>query len=143
MKASIATLLLAAAACAAPTTEAPSPEPAPVAPAAAPAPAPAPAPAGDLDPVGRYEYTTVVGGQPTTGTFQVSGSPGAYTGRIESTAFPPLQIVRVSTAGRQLTLVAQAPQGEVTVVLDFTGDEFTGRWSLGNEGADMRGRRLP
>jgi hypothetical protein len=133
-----ALLLISAAAC----TTAPSTDPASAsmpAPAAAPAPPPAPA---ALNPVGKYEFATTLQGQMLTGTMEITGTPGAYAGRITSSATEPIPITAVTVEGQNMTVAGETPSGTLTIHLNFTdGSAFTGDWSLGTDGAPLTGRR--
>ena len=137
---SIATalLLISAAACAA----TPEPEPAPAPPvtvAAVPAPAPA---TSAVNPVGKFEFATTLNGQALTGTMEITGTPGAYTGRITSSATEPLTIGGVTVEGQTMTVTAETGNGTLTIRMTVAADgTFTGAWSLGGDGAPLTGRR--
>ncbi|HEX8392843.1 MAG TPA: hypothetical protein VF665_10845 [Longimicrobium sp.] len=94
-----------------------------------------------VNPVGAYSFATMVGGDNVTGTIEISGTPGAYTGRIVSSALPELPVRSATANGQQLTINAETPQGPVVMVFNFTGMEFTGTWSLGGDGGPLTGRR--
>ena len=141
MKRSAAALLLAlAAACAAPAAE-PESTPAPAAATPAAAAMPASASAAAVNPVGRYEFNTVVNGQPMTGTFTVEGQPGAYTGYMESNMMPRAAITGVTVTGQQVVLVIAAPQGDVTVTMNMNGGAFTGNWAIAGDTGEISGRK--
>ena len=44
-------------------------------------------------------------------------------------------------AGQELTVVAETPNGNVTFRMMFTGDTFTGGWTLGGDTGAITGRR--
>lgn len=134
---SIATtlLLISAAACAA----TPAAEPAPT---SAPAPAPAPVSSAAVDPVGKYEFATTVNGAAVTGTLEVTGTPGAYAGRLTSTATEPIALSGVTVEGQTMTVTAETGNGTLTVRMTFAADgTFTGAWALAGDGAPLTGRR--
>lgn len=118
------------------------------APAADPAAGPAPAttavaaPAA-LDPVGVFEFTTTVNGNPMSGTVEVTGQPGGYGGVIRTSATPDLPITGVRVEGDQMTVLSSVDGQELVLRLTFAGNDFTGGWTLGGEGADLAGRRRP
>ena len=49
-----------------------------------------------VNPVGTFNYTTAVQNQEVTGSVQVSGQPGAYTGTIRSSLTPDVAITGVT-----------------------------------------------
>jgi hypothetical protein len=138
MKAIASTLLLiAAAACATAPSAAPAPAAAPAAPAVAAAPA-------AVNPVGNYEFTTSLQGQILTGRIEVSGTPGAYAGRVTSSATEPIPITKVAVDGQNLTIEGETPNGTLTIKLTMAADgAFTGNWTLAGDGATLTGKRLP
>ena len=137
----VATLALSA--CASSGTQSPAAMPAPA--AAAPAPAPAMTattrPAA-LNPVGAYEFATELNGSPMKGSLTIGGSPGAYTGKLTSDVMPELPITSVSVDGQMVKLLADTPNGTVTINLTFTGDTFAGNWELGGQGGNLTGKRI-
>ncbi|HEY7768878.1 hypothetical protein [Longimicrobium sp.] len=135
-----ATLALSLAACAPANTSVPE--------AAAPAPAAttmtttvATTRSTALNPVGEYEFATQVNGEAVTGTIEITGTPGAYGGRIVTLKFPEFTVRSASAAGQELTVVAETPNGNVTFRMMFTGDTFTGGWTLGGDTGAITGRR--
>jgi hypothetical protein len=132
-----ALLLISASAC---STAAPAGDPAP---APQPAPAAAPAPAA-LNPVGKYEFATTLQGQTLTGTMEITGTPGAYAGRITSSATEPIPITAVTVEGQNLTVAGETPNGTLTIRMTMAADgTFTGGWTLANDGAMLTGKRVP
>ena len=123
---------LSLAACAAGTTGEAS------APAGAPAPA---ASANAVNPVGTFEFTTLVNGGTVNGTLEVAGAPGAYTGRLLTSILPEMPVRSATASGQEMTVLADAPDGTVTIRMAFTGDTFTGSWALGGDGGALTGRR--
>jgi hypothetical protein len=132
-----ALLLISAAACAPAPAAAPAAMPAPAAPPAA-----AAMPAA-LNPVGRYEFATTLQGQALTGTMEISGTAGAYTGRITSSATDPIPITAVTVDGRKMVVTGEAETGTLTIRMTFTdGPNFTGEWTLAGDGATLTGHRV-
>lgn len=130
-----AALALLAAAC----TPAGTAQPAP---AAAPAAAPAPAAAAALNPVGKFEFTSMLSGRPLEATVEVTGGPGAYAGQIVSNASPPIAISNVTVNGQEIVVTGQLPDGTLTIHMNFTdAQSFTGNWSLNGQGAPLSGHR--
>jgi hypothetical protein len=128
-------LLLSSAACAA-------------APASEPAPAPTPIPVvhtpEGVNPVGKYEFTTSLQGQILTGTMEITGTAGAYAGRITSSATEPIAITTVTVEGQNMTVVGETPNGPLTIKMTFTeAGAFTGNWTLSGDGATLTGKRMP
>jgi len=124
-----AVLSLAASACAG----GPAPE-------AAPAQSAAPA---AVNPVGRFEFSTTVQGQPVTGAIEIAGAPGAYTGQITTSVTPPLPVASVTVNGQEMVVTGNTPEGVVTLRLAFTdGTSFTGGWELAGDGGTLSGRRV-
>jgi hypothetical protein len=130
-----ALLLVSLAACA----TAPAADPAPAPP---PSPPPAPAAPAALNPVGKFDFATTVNGQAVTGTMEITGTPGAYAGRITSSATEPLTISGVTVEGQSMTVTGETGNGTITIRMSFAADgTFTGAWSLGGDGAPLTGRR--
>ncbi|HEV3050417.1 MAG TPA: hypothetical protein VGX50_08925 [Longimicrobium sp.] len=131
---SFAALVLLAAC--APATPPADPMPAPTAP-------PAVATSAVLNPVGTFEFTTSVNGDMVTGSVEVTGNPGAYGGTIRTSATPDIPVTGVAVSGQQMVVTAHTPDGELTLTLNFTGNNFTGGWTLGGGSGEMRGQRKP
>lgn len=126
-------LLLALAACSSNPEPAPTPQPVVQTPASPP-----------LTPAGNYEFSTVVEGQTITGTMQITGTPGAYSGRILTNMFPEIPVVGATVEGRKVIVKASMPDGELTINMNFgEGLNFTGNWELGGQTGNFTGRKLP
>jgi hypothetical protein len=97
--------------------------------------------AAAVNPVGTFEFTTMVNGASVNGTLEVMGSPGAYTGRLRTSILPEMPVSSASVSGQEMTVLADAPDGTVTIRMTFTGDTFTGSWALGGDGGALSGRR--
>jgi hypothetical protein len=109
--------------------------------AAAPRAEPGPRP---LMPVGRYDAHTIVNGQAVTIDLEITGTAGAYAGRLGGAGLPTLPLQTVSVEGRELLVTAATPDGPIVLRLVFAGgDEFTGSWSFGGQTGELAGRRLP
>jgi hypothetical protein len=97
--------------------------------------------AASLNPVGTYEFATEVNGDAVTGTMEITGTPGAYAGRVVTLRFPEFTVRSASAEGQVLTVVAATPTGDVTFRMAFTGQTFAGTWSLGGDTGPVTGRR--
>jgi len=98
----------------------------------------------ELNPVGVYDFSTVVESSQVTGTFEITRrDDGGYTGRILSTMFPEIPITRVTVDGNRLLLAASMEGQRIMMELTFTGDTFTGGWALGDGslGGAISGKR--
>lgn len=115
------------------TTTTPTPQPAVQTP---------PAPVA-VDPVGNYEFSTIVDGQTVTGSMHITGTPGSYTGRILTSMFPEIPITGVTTFQTKMIVKGNMPDGELTLNLAFTGPNFVGNWELGTMSGDFTGKKLP
>ena len=133
------TLACATSPAATPPTSAP---PAPVATQVAPPP-PVVTPTPALNPVGTFDFTAVLpDGSESNGSFTITGSPGTYAGTIERPGMGGSDLTSVAVDGQTLTLGANIPDGAVVLTLNFTGNEFTGKWALGSEAeGPIRGKR--
>lgn len=131
---SLAALFLLAAC--APATPPADPTPAPTAP-------PAVATSAAVNPVGTFEFTTSVNGDMVTGSIEVTGNPGAYGGTIRTSITPDIPVTGVTTNGQQMVVTADTPDGELALTMNFTGDNFTGGWTLGGGSGELRGQRRP
>jgi hypothetical protein len=95
-----------------------------------------------LDPVGTYEFSTDIDGQPFGGTMEITGTPGAYSGWIRGEGLPPIAITSVAVQGRTMRIAASADGTPVAIDLEFNGAQFTGNWSAGEMGGVLTGRKL-
>jgi hypothetical protein len=96
-----------------------------------------------VDPVGTYEFTTVVDGQTVTGTMHIEGTTGAYKGRILTSVFPEIPIVGASVESNVINVKASMPDGELAIRMVMDGMNFKGNWALGSDGGDFNGKKLP
>lgn len=106
----------------------------------APPPPPAPPP---LNPVGTFEFQTSVDGNTVTGTAEVTGRDGVYGGVIRTSATPDLPITDVTVEGDTMVVRSTVNGGTLTLRMVFTGDEFTGGWTLPDDSGTLTGRRRP
>jgi hypothetical protein len=142
---SLSAVLLAACSSAAPTP-APSPATAPAAPATAargatPAPAPAPAPAA-LNAVGTYSFATEVNGTPVAGTLVVTRANNVWGGKLTSDVFPEIPVTGVVVEGQTMKIAAESPNGSVSIIMNFSGNDYTGTWELGGLTGPVSGKRI-
>jgi hypothetical protein len=115
-------------------------EPAPVAP---PPPPPAAVVPANVDPVGNYEFVTTVEGQEVTGTMSVTGTPGAYSGKILTSMFPEMPVHGATVAGQSMIVKTSTPDGEILLHFKFEGDGFIGHWEFnGQPGGNFTGKRV-
>ena len=95
-----------------------------------------------LNPVGTFDYTAIgPDGSALPGSFTITGSPGAYTGRIERQGAGASDITSITVDGQTLTLVSSIAEGPVTLTLQFTGNEFSGRWAIQGMDGAISGKR--
>jgi hypothetical protein len=103
------------------------------------------APPKPLDPVGDYEFSTIVDGQTRTGVISITKKDDVLGGRIFSEAMPEIPVSSVRVDGRTVTLNAALPDTEsaLIVVLTFEADnnKFSGNWSLGSDSGTLGGKR--
>jgi len=102
---------------------------------------PAAAPAA-VNPVGAYEFSTVVDGQSVTGTLYITGTPGAYAGRIVTNAFPEFPVTGATVTGQAVDVKASLPDGELAIHFVMDGMNFTGKWTMGSADGDFNGKKV-
>jgi len=103
------------------------------------------APAGPppLDPAGYFEFATDVEGQTVTGSIEIrQAQGGGYTGVVSTSATEPVAVRAVTVEGQQMTIVSDTPEGPVSLVLTFTGANFTGTWTYAGMSGTMAGKRI-
>jgi hypothetical protein len=92
-------------------------------------PPPAPEPeVQTLDAIGVYDFSTSVEGQTVTGTFTISGEPGAYTGSMSSSMFGTMPLRDIAVDGMDLSFLVDLPDATVAIFLTFEADSYTGEW---------------
>lgn len=109
--------------------------------AAAPAPAPAPA-AAAVNAVGSYSFATDVNGTPVAGTLVITRANGTWGGKMTSDVFPELPVTAVEVTGQTVKVTADTPNGTVMIVMNFSGDDYTGTWELGGQTGAVSGKRI-
>lgn len=101
---------------------------------------PQPTPTPTLDPVGVFDFSTDVDGQPVTGVLSISGSPGAYTATMTSDV-GNIQVRDITVEGVRLSFLGDHPDATVFIELVFSGDSFTGEWDAGDMFGYISGSR--
>jgi hypothetical protein len=88
--------------------------------------------AKNIDPVGKWNFsTTNEEGTPTTGSIEITGKPGAYTGRITTSQGTTLQVGDVLTSPDVVLLLADLPDGAGTAVVKISKSStgtYSGHW---------------
>lgn len=97
---------------------------------------------GELDPVGSYTFSTIIQGMAVDGQLRITGTRDAWGGTIYTPATGELPVSAVEVDGQEVRVTTDTPDGIVHVRMMFSGDAFTGDWSLGAEGGAVRGRRI-
>ena len=73
--------------------------------------------AASFDPAGKWTYSTHDDqGAPISGTMEIAGKPGAYTGTIVSGPGRELKVSDVLTSPSGMIVIADLPDGGVAVV---------------------------
>lgn len=96
-----------------------------------------------IDPVGAYEFATVVDGQTVTGTLHIEGTPGNYKGRILTSVFPEIPVTGATVEANVVNVKASMPDGELNLRMVMEGMNFKGNWTLGSDGGEFNGKKLP
>jgi hypothetical protein len=96
-----------------------------------------------IDPVGSYEFATVVDGQTINGTMHIEGTAGNYKGRILTSVFPEIPVTGASVEANVVSVKASMPDGELTLRMVMEGMNFKGNWTLGSDGGEFNGKKLP
>ena len=95
-----------------------------------------------LNPVGTFDFTAIgPDGSASTGNFVISGTPGNYKGRIERDGVGGTDMTRITVDGQTMIIVAMIPEGEVTLTLNFTGNDFNGKWAIQGAEGGFSGKR--
>lgn len=86
------------------------------------------------DPVGSYEFTTVAEGQTILGTMTIEAGADGYTGFIRATTvpMPPAPIASVEVVDQTVTILADGPEGMLTIALTVTDTGLEGTWAMGD-----------
>jgi hypothetical protein len=76
-----------------------------------------PRPATAFDPAGKWTYSTQdENGNPISGTMDITGTPGAYSGTIVGGGDQPLQITGVYTSSSGAVVLANLPDGATAFI---------------------------
>lgn len=94
-----------------------------------------------INPVGSYEFTTLVEGQSVTGTMHIDGTPGNYQGRIITDLFPEISITDASVHSSIVNIKANMPDGELAIRLVMNGADFKGSWTLRDGSGEFNGKK--
>jgi hypothetical protein len=95
-----------------------------------------------LNPVGTFDFTAIgPDGSASNGNFTITGTPGNYKGRVERDGVGGTDLTRITVDGQTMILVATIPEGEVTLTLNFTGNDFTGKWAIETAEGAISGKR--
>jgi len=96
-----------------------------------------------LNPAGEYEFTSVDDGQSFTADLKIEGEPGKYRGTIRRRDRDiSFSFTDVGVSGDKMIIVADVRSSVFVLRFYFTGDTFTGNWSLGSDGSELKGKRL-
>jgi hypothetical protein len=95
-----------------------------------------------MNPVGTFDFTAVLpDGTEAPGSFIITGSPGTYAGTIERPGMGGSDLTSVVVDGQTLIIGANIPDGAVVLTLNFTGNDFSGKWALGEAEGPIKGKR--
>ena len=85
-----------------------------------------------LDPLGKWNFTTTnEEGAPTTGSIEVTGKPGIYTGKIVTSQGRELPITDLMTSRDAILILAELPDGAGTAVIKIArsaSGTYSGHW---------------
>jgi hypothetical protein len=98
-------------------------------------------PAPLRNPTGMYDFTTELEGQTITGTVEITGTEGAYTGWVSTDVTEPIPVTSVTVVENEMTVLAQAPDAPVTMVFTFTGNDFVADWEYAGQVGVARGSK--
>jgi len=97
---------------------------APTSPAAAPTPWPA-------RPIGRYEIELTTPDRQVPVVIVIADSSGVLTALGQPADDPETHPMKIAVKGTELYLNAKADHGDVELVLLHSGDQISGRWTMG------------
>ena len=99
-------------------------------------------PPAAMNAAGEYEFTTMVNGQSVSGTMLIVKTGENYSGKILTDVVPEIPLSKVVVAGNKVTLSGtMSDGGTIEMIMNFVGNDFTGTWSYGGDGGDMKGKR--
>lgn len=86
------------------------------------------------DPAGTWEFTAVAEGQTIIGTMTIEAAEEGYTGvlRAETMPMPPAPINAVEIVDQTVTILADGPEGPLTIALTVTETGLDGTWAMGD-----------
>ena len=82
----------------------------------------------DMDPLGIYDFTTMVQGEQVTGSFRIERTEGEYRGSVMAAGLPAMSILAVAVDGQWLTIRSNTGANPIELELAFVGNMFTGEW---------------
>lgn len=96
-----------------------------------------------LKPTGEYEFSSIDDGQSFVCDLKIEGEPGTYRGTVKRRDKDiSFSFSDVGISGEKMIIVADVRSSVFVLRLYFTGDTFTGNWSLGSDGNELKGKRL-
>lgn len=98
-------------------------------------------PAPLRDPTGMYDFTTELEGQMISGTVEITGTTGDYSGWVSTNVTEPIPVTSVTVVENEMTVLAQAPDAPVTMVFTFTGNDFVAEWEYAGQVGVARGSK--
>ena len=84
--------------------------------------------------MGTYEFTAVAEGQTITGTMTIEADEEGYSGILRATTvpMPPAPIASVEVVDQTVTILADGPEGPLTIALTATETGLDGTWAMGD-----------
>ncbi len=101
---------------------------------------PPPPPEPVLDPVGVYDYSTMVQGMEMRGTVTITEEDGVLAGTVTSD-MGTIILSNFAIDGMELTCVGDMPDASVLFLLVFEGDDFTGEWDADGMSGTITGTK--
>lgn len=96
-----------------------------------------------VNPVGEFEWSSALpDGTPIKGTMTINGTTGAYTGSVNGGEHGLFPIKNVVVTGQTMVIDATHPDGPLEIRLAFVANDFNGSWRLGDQTAEMVGKRV-
>ena len=101
--------------------------------------------AKDIDPVGTYELSVLVQGNPMGSTIKLEKKPdGTVGGTVTTEAYGTFAIESFKLSGNTMTIGITTGDGSpVTIVLTLEGDQVSGEWSMSSDGSKITGKKRP
>jgi hypothetical protein len=109
-----------------------------------PAPGKPAADAPAVNPVGSFAFTITMGGGTANGVLDIKQAEGKLSGTatLEGATPPTVPLKDITVKGQDMTVVVDAPDGDATFSLKFTGDDFAGTLDMGPNSAPVTGKRV-